>query len=280
MKKLTDRKFGIEIEMLVPQQYTGRNVADILMSEGVPCIYAGYTHEVLNNCWKVVTDCSIKPEESIKTVNFKGYELVSPPLSGKDGVNQLKAVCAVLDTIGATVNKSCGLHIHHEIVDYTLDSWKTLTKAYLKFEDEIDNFMPVSRKGNANLYCLNFSDVNSLSGMNLKSKFDLIDSKSTVSDLLEVFTDTYRARYRKLNVTSYAVYGTIEFRHHSGTVEFEKIVNWLLLTQGLVERGARAKKVVAKRPNQDKWFESLMYTAEVEASVVKFYTGRKALLAS
>jgi hypothetical protein len=54
---------------------------------------------------------------------------------------------------------------------------------------------------------------------------------------MEDINNIFRTRYIKLNLQSYVKYGTIEFRQHSGTIEFEKMYNWILLTQQMVEAG-------------------------------------------
>lgn len=271
MTKLTNRKFGIELEAVI--NISIDELVSRIQAKGIVCSYEGYTHEVMPG-WKIVTDCSI-----ITDGEGQGLEIVSPPLSGKDGLAQIKAVCEVLTEVG-TINTSCGFHVHHDVADYNLNSWKILMKSYVKYEDEIDNFMPRSRKGNSNRFCRRLSSACIISGFNLKDTFTFIESKKTVQDIISIWDrGNYSDRYYNINVKSYAVYGTVEFRHHSGTVEYEKIVNWILLTQGLVERGASEKKVSPKTPNKNQWFESLMYTAGVQSSVSKFYTGRKALLA-
>ena len=42
-------------------------------------------------------------------------------------------------------------------------------------------------------------------------------------------------RYFKLNVQAFWRHKTAEFRQHSGTIEFEKIANWVLFTSRLIE---------------------------------------------
>ena len=42
----------------------------------------------------------------------KAVEIVSPVLKGADGVRQVLAVVRELNARGATVNKTCGLHVH------------------------------------------------------------------------------------------------------------------------------------------------------------------------
>ena len=45
----------------------------------------------------------------------------------------------------------------------------------------------------------------------------------------------FNSRYFKLNLQSYVKYGTVEFRHHSGTTTFSKVKNWILICARLVE---------------------------------------------
>jgi hypothetical protein len=46
---------------------------------------------------------------------------------------------------------------------------------------------------------------------------------------------TNRNRYHKLNTESYWRHNTVEFRQHSGTIEYEKISNWILFLARFVE---------------------------------------------
>lgn len=54
-------------------------------------------------------------------------------------------------------------------------------------------------------------------------------------------TITGRSRYFKLNSQSYWRHGTVEFRQHSGTIEFEKIKNWLFFCARLIDFSKREK---------------------------------------
>ena len=53
-------------------------------------------------------------------------------------------------------------------------------------------------------------------------------------------------RYYKMNLQSYSRHQTIEFRQHSGTVEFTKISNWILFLHNLVEYSAKKKTTQAE----------------------------------
>jgi hypothetical protein len=55
-------------------------------------------------------------------------------------------------------------------------------------------------------------------------------------------------RYFKLNVAAYLRHGTIEFRQHSGTVDYQKMVNWIIFCIAFVE-DSRAVTVTIPPPS-------------------------------
>lgn len=212
-----NRKFGVEIEFT--NTVSREAVAARITAKGIACYVEGYNHTTKNN-WKVVTDGSC------------GNELVSPPLKGREGLTQLETVCEALKELGVKVDVKCGLHVHHDINDYTIENMKALFLTYGKLEKAIDSFMPNSRRSNNNTFC------KSLSVISIENFMDKIKNVKSISDMSNAFS----SRYYKLNFQSYLKYGTIEFRQHSGTIEFEKIYNWVLLTQHMVEN-AKVRKV-------------------------------------
>lgn len=205
-----NRKFGVEIEA---HGIAKADLANALRQVGIYTKCEGYNHTTRRH-WKVIYDSSISGNQ--------GFELVSPPLNGEAGLQELEKVCEVLDNLGAKINKSCGLHIHFEAKNFTLDTWKKLIINYQRLESEIDSFMPPSRRDNH--YCQDLRFVNRR----------IIENADSVYELKTYF----QTRYRKLNLASYTRHKTVEFRHHSGTVEFEKIKNWILFLNGLVEFSA------------------------------------------
>jgi hypothetical protein len=52
------------------------------------------------------------------------------------------------------------------------------------------------------------------------------------------------ARYHKLNLTAYRRHRTVEFRQHSGTLEANKAINWVLLCLRMVD-AAKAGRAIA-----------------------------------
>lgn len=216
-----DRKFGVEIEAYgIDKQILAR----LITEAGVTCGVEGYNHITRTN-WKIVTDGSLNGQNA--------FELVSPILEGQAGLEDLKTVCEVLEAAGVKINKSCGLHIHFDASNFGISQVKNMINNYAAFENEIDNFMPTSRRANNNTYC------KSMIGFEAR-----IERASTMQQLAGVFS----SRYFKMNLQSYARHNTIEFRQHSGTVEYKKISNWILFLHNLTEY-SKTKKVAASEAN-------------------------------
>jgi len=219
---LEDLSFGIELECILPANHSHSSAATAIREAGVECHAQMYGHSVPNT-WKVVTDGSLG--------NFsKGAEFVSPPLRGEEGFRQLRIVCDVLTRIGAKVNKRCGLHVHVGVGREPAPFFKNLVTLYASAEQALDTVMPPSRRGSANMFCRPVR-VNSRD----------LATAHTVDGVVEaVGQDVGRAnvrssrRYCKLNLQSYFAYGTVEFRHHAGTVEAQKATNWLKLCLRMV----------------------------------------------
>ncbi len=211
-----NRSFGIELE-IVHRNKT--KLCEAIRRRGIACSVEGYNH-ITRRHWKIVSDASV----------HGGYELVSPVLKGIEGLDEVKLVCEALEEVGATVNKTCGFHAHFGTDDFkeAINVWRNLYINYATLESDIDAFMPQSRRNN--IYC------KTLKVNNWKEK---MQSAQTLVDLERIITG--RTRYFKLNSQSYWRHGTVEFRQHSGTIEFEKIKNWLLFCARLIELSKKEK---------------------------------------
>ena len=203
-----NRRFGIEIEA-----YNCRMdvLVDALREEGIQVSAENYNHTTRNH-WKLVTDSSLSGNNT--------FELVSPVLEGQNGLKELKKVCWVLDACGVKVNASCGLHIHFDAANFSLQTWKNIAISYKHIESVIDKFMPESRRNNN--YCRSLRNI-------IEQK---INNAQSIDNLQQAaFENT---RYFKVNPQSYSRHKTIEFRQHAGSINYDKISNWVLFLNGLV----------------------------------------------
>ena len=221
VETVSNRGFGIELEMFggIPQQ-----VARELTAAGVPTMSEEYNHNTRTH-WKIVSDGSIADARGIRIDT--GMELVSPILYGEDGLRQIRLVCEVLNRLQLRVNASTGFHVHHGVSDYSLRDWKMLLLQYVKHEDTVSAFLPASR--HANQYCKKLRTR----WASLETAFAEIQNKKTTDALMLAVNGS--DRFYTVNVQNWSLRGTVEFRQHSGTLNADKVVSWVLLTQSMVE---------------------------------------------
>lgn len=213
MPSAFNKKFGIEIEAHGCDKGI---VARELRNAGINCHYEGYNHDTRSH-WKVVTDGSLSGDNT--------FELVSPILEGENGLQQVRTVSEVLVRLRVKINRTCGLHVHFDAATMNLPTWKNLLKNYASLESVIDLMMPTSRRGNENKYC------KSMKIANLNTK---LNQSTTINQVVSIFPN----RYQKVNTQAYTRHKTVEFRQHSGTIEAEKMINWIVFLHNLVDYSA------------------------------------------
>lgn len=209
-----NRKFGVEIE---GYGISMNVLAEALRAEGISCNVEGYNHDTRAS-WKLVSDSSLDGQNT--------FELVSPILQGQAGIEELEKVCTVLERKRVKINKSCGMHIHFDAESIGLEQMKNLLVNYSSYEAIIDSFMPQSRRGNTNCYC------GSLNGY---------ENKIEAAQSIRALADIFPTRYFKVNMKAYSRHKSVEFRQHSGTVEFTKISNWIVFLHNLLQISASKK---------------------------------------
>lgn len=221
-----DRTFGVEIEVIRPINVTYETLADIIDAAGVPCLAEGYHHNVRRK-WRVTSDNSL---------NHMGAEIVSPILSGEDGLLEVAKVCNALKDAGCTVDIGCGIHVHIGMADCNVKQIKNVCLNFLNWEPMFDLILPESRRGNRNTYIRSnrghFRECNEeiFSKETLLAGFAALKDVTTMSSLHRRWQDI---RYYKLNLECFSRQGTIEFRHHSGTTDAEKVCNWVRLLMAM-----------------------------------------------
>ena len=159
--------------------------------------------------YKLVPDGSISGENPV--------ECVTPILRGENGFNSLRECCSALNEIGASVNKSTGLHVHVG-GDITTRQYINTFANYAMLESLIDTFMARSRRGNNAFYAQSIS------------RFNFADCLS----IDEVCALMHNNRYYKVNPCSWSRHCTIEFRQHQGSTDFKKIKMWVRFCVKLV----------------------------------------------
>lgn len=231
-----NRRFGIEIEAYNCDKH---HLARELREAGIDVAVEGYNHNTSTH-WKLVTDASLNGNNT--------FELVSPILQGEAGLQELQKVCWVLEYCDVKVNNSCGLHIHMDAADFTIETWRNLAITYRRLEPVIDGFMPSTRRNNT--YCKRLSGISE----------SRIREAQNITQLRSAFGND---RYHKLNLEAYSRHRTVEFRQHGGTTNFTKMENWIrfaanMITfaqQGMVNAGCQLSSIPFLTADQKVYFK-------------------------
>ena len=220
-----DYTFGLEIEFRgANTQVVTDTLNAALNSDGINFQLQGYNHTTPRGFWKITTDATVSRNYSFTTGIGNGGELVSPPLTGLAGLSEVKKVIEVLNTINTLyIDVKCGLHVHLSWGNMEVETIKNVVHRYAQYENEIDGWMPRSRRGNNSNWCA--STVGRFS-----SALASYDGNSLIS-----LASRSLGRFYKVNVKPLKTYGTIEFRQHSGSTDYDKISNWIKFLMAFVE---------------------------------------------
>jgi hypothetical protein len=114
---------------------------------------------------------------------------------------------------------------------------KKLAELYIENEDVIDGLLPPSRRGNANTY---------LQSVKTRTSRAALARANSVTDIATAICNNQR--YVKLNYTAFWRQGTVEFRHHSGTIDAVKILRWIGFCTKLIAAAQRDETVPVALP--------------------------------
>ena len=214
-----DRPFGLEIEVIHRDMYAMR---DAFVAAGLACEVEGYNHTT-RRYWKIVTDASVS----------RGYEIVSPILKGAEGRAEARKAFEAIRSVGGTVDRSCGLHVHHDAADLTGADLERLVRTWQAEQGAIDGLVAPSRRGGCG-WCapLDSADVDTVRRLarDLPGRLNRRDAARYLGD------PRSGLRYRSLNYRVFSLHGTVEVRQHQGTVNATKALSWVLFGQAYIAR--------------------------------------------
>lgn len=206
----TELTFGVEIETTVPPR---------LFAEGLTI--GSYHHGVqvpyLPDGWTAQSDSSVHGEGRY------GCEIVSPILQGVEGLRQVALVLRTLEEKGHRVNDSCGVHVHigwsRSLPSTTLARLITIV-SYLE-------------KG-----------IFAITGSKRRETGSYCKPVRCYGDDKQAKRRLDGDRYHVLNLRNLAtgVRETVEFRAFSGSLNPTKVVGWIQVCLGIVQRAQNGKR--------------------------------------
>ena len=211
----SQRAFGVELETYTEDEDNARNL-------------------------EVDDRIGLEHDGSISADIGIGVEFQTPPACGKKAEDMIIALCDKLSNKNFMVNKSCGYHIHIDTADVTGNRSKTIGifAFYIAFEDVIMSFLPKGRRNNG--YCKGLRSDYHIQELYCTEDVDQIEKiwyrVRTEVDVKRCKDDKkHDSRYRGINMHTLFSQNNLEIRFHSGTINHQKILNWAILHQNIID---------------------------------------------
>lgn len=184
----------------------------------------------------------------LKDGSISGYEFTSLPFFGPDGITKTKNF--LKEAIkNCNINQFCSLHVHLGNVETDKKSIVALYKTIYQTQQELFDFMPnykrevnyFTSKQQPKDHCKPLKSLGLYNVDNVDIMYNSIRNFITSNnndEMLESSKWNQFPRYHHLNLLNLfnsTGSGTIEFRLHEPTLNFYKIMSWLLITSALVK---------------------------------------------
>lgn len=195
--KLIDSRCRIGIEVEV------ENAANVFRN----------THKL--TCWTVTEDHSLRND---------GAEFVSAVVFGEDIVLALNELEGYIkkNIPKCEVTERCGLHIHVDVSALNTDELLSFIIGYALVEGALFNY--VGRDREKSIYCTPFN-----SSIDILQWLSDIKNNTDAHDIERTFRSF--GKYTALNIAPVVRQGSVEFRHHKGTIDTSAIMTWINIIQ-------------------------------------------------
>ena len=230
---ITDRTIGLELELVIPIVGEGTNldvqrlIADILTRQGISACARPYSQQPVpeGHLFCVEHDSSLRDETRFAGIRWAKLEVKGKPMQWPEMERVVPGALEILQYLGCRVNTSTGLHVHHhlpEIIE-TPQVARNLAHLWFRIHKVVYGLLPPSRCNNQYCWPPQLSDA---------SRFDRIKSYGALCQELNRCD-----RYQGLNFTNLTNRQrlTVEWRAHSGSLDWAKIRAWILATQRWTE---------------------------------------------
>ncbi len=219
-------KFGIELEYTNPSNVSMQSLVNKLRLKNIDILVKPYGHsseDVGTSDWKLTCDGSI---------TGNGIELVSRPFTDLSlCINQLRIILKTFKAHDMSIDKSCGMHVHHDIALHGLSNSDIMRMVtyYSQCDKLILPLVAKSRETNG--FCKPYRDNDSR--QNDKMDYEIIQWYGEQLELNQLPGNS-SLRYKHVNLCAKQRYNTIEFRQKESTYDIDDIVRWIEFTQAMM----------------------------------------------
>ena len=206
------------------------------------------------------------------TTGDGGFEINTAPANGDALLDQINELGEALLVDGATMHTGCGLHVHVDARDYGYQDIRKLVTVYAAIEETLFAAVDPCRYSNGfTIHCgpryingiLNASaDTKLLKKAVVESTYgrDGMTTSGRRAPDFHAYRPQHRAGNRTyaLNLHSWFLRGTVEFRIHHGTVDPTVITEWMT---------ALAALLTAVNEKSDAYLRSAVIVPETTSSI-------------
>jgi len=223
-RTVTARRFGIELEFNAAR-YSGpgirAEVVNDLVANGIRAAVEHYNHDVRPH-WKMTTDATVS-----------GGECVSPIMDGTPAsVEEVLQVIRTIKARGGTTGRNVGMHVHHDVNDFTGDDMTRLVGTMRHLQNALVAYVPRHRYDGSNSYGAR---------MIREREWDMLAEAVRQGQMLPAAVRTRAARngscpvsrYSAVNWNSVLTYGTVEIRLLGHTLNTAKVKTWIEATTAI-----------------------------------------------
>jgi hypothetical protein len=249
--------FGIEIEGNF-DEVSKQSVADLLTSSGFPTKSTHYHGSAPTGYFKLEDDSSVDNDMGGRGSTF---EMVSPKLTGEQGLDKLSGVLAIIRSKGARTSPTAGTHIHFGYADYgDGESGFQKRKQLLVNYCVLQPFLLASQIAQSRNR--GYARKVKATSQNIKR---LVDS-SSYSEMRRVWSDMGGGRgalhlKENTDMSPHSV-PTYEFRFPASNFESDTITNmvrfldkiWIASKEGYVPHSVESSKA----KNAEEWLEDML----------------------
>lgn len=250
------KRFGIEIELTGITKDTAANTVKGIVGGRLQHTRDSYDTIKINaidgRTWKIMNDASIRKQDRWGNTDNRDYsvEFVSPILTASD-IDTVQEIVRALRAVGGKTNSSCGIHIHLDGADHTVQSLKNFINIIASKNDLLYKALQI--KPDRIRWCKKMD----------QRLIDEIRKKKpkTMQEIKDIWYNERNAgyhshydqsRYHFLNLHSYFEGNhTVELRGFNSTLHAGKVKAYILLALALNKQALIQKKASSKKSQEE-----------------------------
>lgn len=243
-------RFGVEIETAgLSKVACARAIQSVVGGRAIGS-YETSVVDAEGRTWKATHD------GSIQSPNGESAEIVTPPLTYAD-MEKLQDVVRALRTAGATINASCGLHVHVDGASLSPADIARLARLVYRQEEFIAKGLGVlaaRRSQWCKALSADFAERLASRRPQTREEIGRLWYDTPRGDFSgRAATHRDYSRYSGLNLHSLFFRGTVEFRWFNSTLHAGEVRAFVVLCLALVAESKHARAVAARDTSMTPW---------------------------